>query len=119
MKKQLLAGVMALGGAVSSSLAFAGDQDFTLVNDTGVEIHAVYVSPTKSDDWEEDVLGRDTLDDGDSVDIEFARKEKAKYWDLRVEDSDGNSITWNKLNLLEISTLTLHYDDGKATADVE
>lgn len=56
---------------------------------------------------------------GNSVDVEFAQKEKAKYWDLRVEDGDGNSITWNKLNLLEISKLTLHYDDGKASADAE
>ncbi len=119
MKMRPLPRAMALGGMMLASLAFAGDQDFTLVNDTGVEIHAVFVSPTKSDDWEEDILGRDTLEDGDSVDVEFARKEKAKYRDLRVEDGDGNSITWNKLNLLEISKLTLHYDDGKASADAE
>jgi hypothetical protein len=30
-------------------------------------------------------------------------------WDLKVVDSKGNSITWENLNLLEISTATLHY----------
>lgn len=100
--------------------AFAqGKQDFTLVNKTGVEISEVYVSPHSTDDWEEDVLGQDTLANNDSVDITFSRKEKAKLWDLKVVDSKGNSIEWESLNLLEISKVTLHYKNGKAWADLE
>ncbi|HEY0006012.1 MAG TPA: hypothetical protein VGB17_14620 [Pyrinomonadaceae bacterium] len=100
--------------------AFAqGRQDFTLVNATGVEINAVYVSPHSVNDWEEDILGQDTLANGDSVDITFSRKERAAKWDLRIEDKDGNAIEWENLNLLEISKLTLHYKNGKAWADVE
>lgn len=102
-----------------TSPAIAGDQDFTLVNQTGVEIHRLYTSPHSSDDWEEDVLGDDTLANGESVDITFRPKEKAAKWDLRVEDEDGNAITWENLNLLDISTVTLHYKKGKAWADVE
>src|SRR5205085_10958237 len=60
-------------------------QDFTLVNATGVEIHELYVTPHKSNDWEEDVLGQDTLPDGDSVTIHFSPRERAKMWDLRSE----------------------------------
>jgi hypothetical protein len=96
-----------------------GKQDFTLVNQTGVEIHELYVSPHKSDSWEEDILGQDTLPGGESVVIHFSPKEKAKLWDLKVVDKEGNSIEWESLNLLEISKLTLHYKDGKAWADVE
>lgn len=94
----------------------AGKQDFTLVNATGVEIDKVYISPHDKDDWEEDILGRDTLPDGQSVDIKFHRNETAAMWDLRVEDKQGNSIEWENLNLLEISKVTLHYENGKATA---
>jgi hypothetical protein len=94
-------------------------QDFTLVNQTGVEIHALYVSPHNVDDWEEDILGRDTLADKERLDITFKRGEKAALWDLRVEDQKGNSIEWENLNLLEISKVTLHYKDGKATAETE
>ena len=103
------------GGAAETS----GAQDFTLVNRTGVEIHALHVSPHASDDWEEDVLGRDTLPDGQSVDIKFSRSEKAAMWDLRIEDKDGNHIEWENLNLLQISKVTLFYKDGKGTAQVE
>ena len=96
-----------------------GKQDFTLVNQTGVEIHELYVSPHSSDDWEEDVLGQDTLADGESVAIHFSPKERAKLWDLKVVDGKGNSITWENLNLLEISDVTLHYKNGKAWADLK
>ena len=97
----------------------AGAQDFTLVNKTGVEIHALHVSPHGSDDWEEDVLGKDTLPDGATLDIKFDRDEKAALWDLRIEDKDGNHIEWENLDLLKISKVTLHYKDGKGTAEVE
>ncbi len=103
----------------SSSSEEGAKQDFTLVNETGVEIHKVYISPHDSNDWEEDILGKDTLPSGQSVDIKFHRNEKAAMWDLRVEDSKGTPIEWENLNLLEISKVTLHYKDGKATAETE
>lgn len=94
-------------------------QDFTLVNSTGVEINKVFISPHDKDDWEEDILGRDTLPSGQSVDIKFHRDEKAEMWDLRVEDTQGNAIEWENLKLPEISKVTLHYENGRAWADTE
>ncbi len=103
----------------STALAFQGQQDFTVVNKTGVEIHELYVSPHSADDWQEDVLGKDTLPAGESVEIKFSPKEKAKLWDLKVVDGKGNSIEWASLNLLEISEVTLFYKDGKAWAETK
>lgn len=105
----------------SSAAQDAAAQDFTLVNQTGVEIDKVYISPHDKDDWEEDILGKDTLPTGQSVDIKFHRSETAAEWDLRIEDKEGNAIEWENLNLLKISKLTLHYDPAtkKATADME
>jgi hypothetical protein len=115
-----LAAICALSTMMLIPSVFAqGAQDFMLVNKTGVEINKVFVSPHSVNDWEEDVLGQDTLANGESVNIHFSRTEKAAKWDLRIEDSDGNGIEWTNLNLLEISTLTLHYKNGKAWADVE
>ena len=102
-----------------ASTSQAGAQDFTLVNQTGVEIDKVFISPEDKDDWEEDILGKDTLPSGQSVDIKFHRDETAAEWDLKVEDKQGNSIEWHDLNLLKISKVTLHYKDGKGTAEVE
>ena len=103
----------------ATAVARTGDQDFTLHNETGVEIYELYVSPTSADDWEEDVLGVETLPSGDSVKITFNDREKRGKWDLKVVDSKGNSIEWEALNLIEISDVTLHYKDGKAWADIK
>lgn len=112
----LTVGLMAVGTTEASA---QGRQDFTLVNQTGVEIYALYVTPHSAKDWGEDVLGVDTLSAGDEVEIFFSPKERAKYWDIRIEDEDGNFIEWDRLNLLEISKVTLYFKNRKPTAIVE
>jgi hypothetical protein len=119
-KAKVIIAVSAIAVLVAAT-AFArvGKQDFILHNETGVEINELYVSPVSSDDWEEDVLGQDTLADGDSVKITFEDRDKHVHWDLKVTDGKGNSIEWHDLNLIEISEVTLHYKDGKAWADIK
>lgn len=103
-----------------ASTAFAqGKQDFTLNNQTGVEIHELYVCPHDSDDWEEDILGQDTLPNGESLVIHFSRKETAKLWDIKIVDGEGNSVEWESLNLLKISEVTLHKKGSRVWADVK
>jgi hypothetical protein len=102
-----------------ANVAHAGDQDFTLVNKTGVTIHNLHVSPHDENSWGEDVLGKDTLDDGEEVEVKFSRSEAAEDWDLQVKDKDGNSISWANLRLTKISKIIIHLEDGKATATLE
>ena len=77
------------------------------------------VSPHDDNQWGEDVMGKDVLDDGESVEIKFSRTETAEDWDLKIMDKEGNSIVWGKLRLTKISKITIHYTDGKATAELE
>jgi hypothetical protein len=102
-----------------TALARPGKQDFVLHNATGVEIHELYVSPHDSKDWEENILGRDTLPSGESLKITFNDREQNSNWDLRVVDGKGASIEWDDLNLVELSEVTLHFKDGKAWADIK
>ena len=117
MNRSLLLACMLLLAAFSTS--YAGKQDFLLVNKTGVDIQEVYVAPHGSEEWQEDVMGRDMLVSGQSVKINFERQIKGKVWDLKVVDKDGKASVWQNLNLAEISKVTLHLDAGKATAEVE
>ncbi len=98
--------------------ASAGTQDFTLVNETGAAIHNLYVSETSKDDWEEDVLGEDVLEDGASVHITFTGK-KSCTWDLMVKDEDGESLFWRKINLCEVSKVVLHCNKKECWATFE
>ena len=104
--------------AVAASLALSpaawaqqAKQDFTLVNKTGYALSEVYVSPTKSDDWEEDILGRDVMENGDLVHISFRRAAKSCLWDLKVvyQDDDSESY-WEEIDLCSVSRITIMYD---------
>lgn len=119
MKTSLVVCLTALLLLANRGITLAADQDFVLVNETGVEIHNLHVSPSDKEEWGDDILGTDTLADGESAEVKFSPKEEAEKWDLRVADKEGNSIEWSNLNLLKISKITLHYNNGKATAEVE
>ena len=59
-------------------------QNFTLVNKTGYELDQVYVSPAASKNWHEDILGQDTLADGQNAKITFAPENEICKYDLKV-----------------------------------
>jgi hypothetical protein len=120
MKFRYVGVIAAMGFALLvSKAAFAGDQDFTLVNKTGVVLTKVFVSPHDEKEWGEDIMGSDVLADDGSVEIKFHRDETAENWDLKVVDKDGHEIVWEKLKLTEINKIKLHLEDGKATAELE
>jgi hypothetical protein len=68
-------GVIGLGAALSCSLvgmsaAQANDPvTFTLINSTSRVLEEFYASPPSTNDWEEDILGVDVLNPGESVEI--------------------------------------------------
>jgi hypothetical protein len=91
-----------------SSVSAQGKQDFDLVNQTGITIVEVYITPHNAKDWGDNVFTDDEpLKNGDKTTILFSRKEKSKYWDLYVVDKADNHFQWDNLNLLEISEVTL------------
>jgi hypothetical protein len=117
MKKLLLLSVISIMLFAGSS--WAGQQDFVLVNETGLTIDQFFCSPTTTEDWEEDVLGAETLPDGESIKIEFSTEEDVCEWDLKIIDEDGDEIIWTKINLCKTTKVTLYYEDGKPTAQIE
>ncbi len=80
----IVLGAVAFATLSGAALAQDAKQDFRLVNKTGYEIKEVYVSPSKSSDWEEDILGDGVLSDADAREIHFHRSAKSCHWDLKV-----------------------------------
>ena len=101
--------------------ALAGQQDFTVVNKTGYPLKHMYVSEANNNSWDEDVLGRDVLNDGEYFELEFAKGEKTCKWDMKVVYDDGESAVWEDLNLCKISKLTLKWNKntGVTSANIE
>jgi len=108
-----LATAILIGGGAAPALA--GDQDFTLVNKTGYTIDYVYVSPRSSDDWGKDVMGQDSLDNGEKVNIVFSARNSVCRYDMMVKYDDGDKSNWSDLNLCDISKITLYWDRKNGT----
>ena len=113
--------VLACALGVSGVAQAQGIQDFALVNATGYQISQVFVAPSKSDDWEEDVLGQDVLDDGETVNIHFAPKTRTCHYDLKVIYEDGDEAEWRRFDLCTVSRVTIHWNrkQGITWADYE
>jgi hypothetical protein len=100
----------------------ANNLDFALTNLTGATLQAIYVSPTDSRGWEENVLGNDKLQDGDTINLKFDPAERAGLWDLRVEAANGYYAEWKCIDLRTVTKITLHItlDEGAAgVAEIE
>jgi hypothetical protein len=106
---------------LATTAAYAGKQDFNLVNNTGYQVDKVYVSSVGAKSWEEDILGRDTLNDGESVAISFEKGERGCKYDLKVIYQDADEAEWHDIDLCEISTVHIHWDKaaGTTTATAE
>lgn len=100
--------------------------DFDLMNETGYNIGGLYLSPTSEQNWGPNILP-ENLASGSGVHISFAPEASATKWDLRAdwlaEENDGEPgyVYWIGLNLDQITTLTLYYDEasGKTSATAE
>src|SRR5204863_4998587 len=99
MRSLLFASAAAAIVAISApALAQSAKQDFTLVNRTGYELKALFVSPSKADTWNEDILGQDVLEDGNSVNIHFNPRAQTCKWDLKVVYTDDDSTAiWQSI----------------------
>ena len=93
----------------ASAAAIAGDYYVDITNKTGYTIMYMYVSPAKSDSWEEDVLGDDVLRSGKTQRVTLTGY-KSPIFDIRLVDEDGDKYTfWN----VDVSTddITVTLDD--------
>ena len=116
--------LLALGlvlGFAAKSHAEELNLDFTLVNSTGYSIKEVYVAPSASTDWGDDILSK-PLKDGQSLKITFHPKATATKWDISIVWEDcGKSVVWHGYKLTDIEKITLLYDEkaGTTTAKTE
>lgn len=101
MRKLLMAA--ALSVAAISSAAWAAAQDFTLKNRTGHVIVTLNVSPSSSNRWGPDILGREVLANGEDAIVTFDRTESQCEFDIRVTYDDGTANDERGVNLCEVS----------------
>jgi hypothetical protein len=87
---------------------FAQGPSVTVVNDTGYTIRYLYISSNTTDSWEDDVLGRRVLEDGDSFVLSLP--ENGTYDFKGVDEDDDAYIKWNVM-VRGNQTITLTMSD--------
>jgi len=100
--------------------AFASDLDFTLVNQTARSFEGLYVTASDNRDWDANLLldGK-VLAAGGKIQVRFKSNAKSETWDFNLVDDEGLSVTFDKVKLAGVDTVTLKDVNGKITAEIE
>ena len=113
--KKLLTGLLLLLVVMTlPGVAFAGSQDFTLINRSPFRIVGFWVAPANSDNWEENLLEGDAVAPNSSIDITFDNTNNVRWWNFRIKDSSGKTWNWEKkdYDLTQISQITYYYQQN-------
>ena len=100
--------------------ALANDLDFTLVNQTGRSFEGLYITAPDNKDWDANLLldGK-MLAAGGKIQVRFKSDARSEIWDLNLVDDEGLSVTFDKVKLAGVDTVTLKDVNGKITAEIE
>jgi hypothetical protein len=105
---------------LSIANVFAADLDFTLVNQTGRSFEGLYITDSNNKDWDANILldGK-VLAAGGKIQVRFQSQAKSETWDFNLVDDEGLSVTFDKVKLAGVDTVTLKDVNGKITAEIE
>ncbi|MBW4510136.1 MAG: hypothetical protein KME64_27005 [Scytonematopsis contorta HA4267-MV1] len=106
---KLIAGIALSSSLVifTSQVARADRRNFRVINRTSEPIVNLHVSRTNTNDWEEDVLGSDVLNAGESQMITFSGfGQNECYFDIQAKFEDGDVVEERKVNLCETDSYT-------------
>jgi hypothetical protein len=105
---------------LSIANAFASDLDFTLVNQTARSFEGLYITAADNKDWDANILlNGKVLAAGGKIRVRFKNDANSETWDFNLVDNEGLSVTFKKVDLAGVDTVTLKDVDGKITAEVE
>jgi hypothetical protein len=89
--------------SLSATRALAGDDvGFTLVNGTTYTLTNFYASPTGVNNWENDIMGSDTLPPGGKVYVNINDARDVCNYDVKGTFSDGNSAEQYQIDFCDL-----------------
>jgi len=105
---------------LSVANAFASDHDFELVNQTARSFEGLYITASDNKDWDANLLlNGEVLAAGGKIRVRFKSDLISETWDFNLVDDEGLSVTFEKVKLAGVDTVTLKDVNGKFTAEVE
>jgi hypothetical protein len=90
--------------AASFATADAADRRVRIINETSYDMVRFYGSNVGTDDWEEDILGRDILRSGRSVVVNFDDGSGYCMFDFKAVFDDGDEVIAERKNVCELGS---------------
>ena len=103
----LAAGVVAF--SVGTAALADANKKVKIINETRHAMVEFHASGVGTNDWEEDILGQDTLGVGNSVTVNFGTDDYCLYDFLGIFD-DGDKVEKYRINVCEISSFRFTED---------
>ena len=82
---------------IFSTAAFAAS--VTLINRTGRDIEALYISPVARNQWERYYSEGEYFESDDSMRVHVESRRGVNYWDIRCRYANGKTDTWYGVDL--------------------
>ena len=90
------------------------------MNQTARSFEGLYITASDNKDWDANLLlNGEVLSAGEKIQVRFKRDAKSEFWDFNLVDDEGLSVTFNKVDLVGVDTVTLKDVNGQITAEIE
>jgi hypothetical protein len=86
--------------SIFAQSALAEKSDFQIINQTDIAITELYLSDSSLDSWNNDILGSDVLNSGNSTRVNFADMSNDRcLYDIKAVFSDGQEVEDYRINV--------------------
>lgn len=97
-----------------SNILNAQALEFDIINFTGEDLYGIYVAPSESDDWGDDILPMDMFENESSVTVDIPGDfGESCMFDILVtiDEDEESSLMFTSADLCKIVSITL-YEEG-------
>lgn len=110
LRRKVLAGALAGAMMITTALPAAAQAGltFNFVNNSGFVLSGLYVDPSASAAWGDNILSRPLEYVGDTVQVTFSGYGETCVFDIAAEFTDGSYWYNTQFNLCSISEVTLN-----------
>jgi hypothetical protein len=111
MKKLLFVFTILISIYVLSNISNAQALSYQVVNNTGVTLVDVYVTPSETNHWGNDILPNDLFDNGSTVTVSIpADYGQTCMFDMKITDAAGGHVTFTGIDACKLVKLQINGD---------
>lgn len=88
-----------------------GTLSYDVVNNTGVTLIDVFVTPAETDNWGKDILPNDVFENGSTIRVTIPPDYgETCMFDMKITDAAGGHITFTNINICKLIKLKINAD---------